>query len=101
MNQMDRISFLDSVSGIQHPEIMVEFFDHFMALKQIVEGYGKITVIKSTKISITFMVEFPNNETMNMALANIPNPPYFTIYGRSIKVNVEVPTDRLMQIQLR
>ena len=98
---MDRISFLDSVSGIQHPEIMVEFFDHFIVLKQIVEGYGKVTVISSTKSSITFMVEFVNNDAMKMALANIPDPPYFSIYGRSIKVNVEVPTDRLLQIQLR
>lgn len=100
-DHMDRISFLDSISGIQHPEIMVEFFDHFIALKQIVEGYGKVTVINSTKTSITFMVEFLHDDAMKMALANIPDPPYFSIYGRSIKVNVEVPADKLLQIQLR
>jgi hypothetical protein len=101
MDKTDRMSFLDSVSGIQQPEIIVEFFDHFLALKQIVEGYGKITVISSAASCITFLVEFPSDETINMALANIPDPPYFSIYGRSIKVHVEVPTDRLMQIQLR
>ena len=101
MDKTDRISFLDSVSGIQQPEIIVEFFDHFMALKQIVEGYGNISVISSNSNCITFLVEFPNKETTEMALSNIPDPPYFSIYGRSIKVYVEVPTDRVMQIQLR
>lgn len=98
---IDRISFLDSVSGIQHPEIIVEFFEHFIALKQIVENYGSIAVIKNTKASISFLVEFASNEAMQHALLNIPNPPYFVIYGRQIKVSVEILTDRVLQIQLR
>ena len=98
---MDRISFIQSVSGIQQPEVLATFFDHFIVLKQIVQDYGKITVLSSNQVSISFMVEFDTPQAMQMALANIPNPPFFTIYGRQIKVYVETPADNLMQVKLR
>ena len=41
---MNRIQFFDSISGIQYPKMIVDFFDHFIALKQIVEDKGSVTV---------------------------------------------------------
>ena len=41
---MDRIAFLESISGIEYPEMIVEFFDQFIALKYLVEDYGQISV---------------------------------------------------------
>ena len=37
---MDRIAFIESISGINYPEMLVHFFDQFIALKKLVEeGY--------------------------------------------------------------
>ena len=54
---MDRINFFGSVSGIEYPEMIVNFFDHFIALKQIVEDSGTITVLNSDDKSISFSIE--------------------------------------------
>ena len=34
---MNRVQFFNSIGGIQYPRMIVDFFDHFIALKQIVE----------------------------------------------------------------
>ena len=62
---MDRVSFIESVSGIQYPEIIVNFFDHFMVLRQIVQDSGSVSVVKNTENSILFLVEFKDPESMN------------------------------------
>ena len=53
-----RVQFLESVSGIQYPEMIVDFFDHFVALKQIVQDSGKVEVLNFDKNSICFSIKF-------------------------------------------
>ena len=36
---MDRIAFFQSIAGIDCPETVLLFFDHCLALKQIVQDY--------------------------------------------------------------
>ena len=98
---MDRLSFLESVSGIEHPELIQEFFDHFLAIKQIVENNGTVSVIKNTKNSIQFLVEFNNPKAQTLALGQLTTNPYIEVYGRPIRVDVEILTDRLVQIKLK
>ena len=38
--------------------MLVEFFDHFIALKQLVEDYGRVSVHKTDGNSITFSISF-------------------------------------------
>ena len=33
---IDRVNFLESVQGIQYPDMLANFFDHFIALKALV-----------------------------------------------------------------
>lgn len=98
---MDRVSFLESVSGIQYPQLIIQFFDQFIVLKEIVEDAGQVSVIKNTKNSILFLVEFSSAEKQNEALSRIPSSSFFTVYGKQIKVNIDVLTDKVIQIQLR
>ena len=95
---VDNVSFIESISGIQYPEIIVNFFDHFMVLKQIVENSGIVSVISNTENSILFLVEFNSSDAKDQALKSIPE--YYTIYGRQIIVGIEVLTDRIVQFQL-
>ena len=48
----NRIVFFDSISGIKYPEMLVDFFDQFIALKQLVQDCGTITVDSYTESSI-------------------------------------------------
>ena len=83
---MDRLAFLDSISGIEYPNMIVEFFDHFIALKQIVEDYG--TVNEKSESSISFNIKFKSNKYKEKALMNI-HTNSIIIYGRPISINME------------
>ena len=93
---MDRVQFFESISGIQYPYMLVEFFDHFLALKQIVENSGKVIVphqIDNNKIS--FDIEFSNEKAKENAINLINNcTSMVMIYERPIYININgLPVD--------
>jgi hypothetical protein len=98
---MDRVTFVESVHGIKYPEMIVDFFDHFIALKQIVEDTGTISVINNEENSIEFSILFSSSNYMRSAL-NIINSlnGNIIIYGRNIMILVEVLTDSEIKIKL-
>lgn len=96
---MDRITFFKSVSGMQYPDMVVNFFDHFIALKQIVEDKGSVTVDNSDQISITVTISFHNKMDRDMALEMI-RPEQIMIYGRPIRISVDVLTGNQIKIVL-
>ncbi len=97
---MDRISFLESISGIEYPEMLVEFFDQFIALKQVVEDSGKITVQEKSTSGITFVILFDNNQSRDIALSNISSGSVI-IYGKQINIGVNAISDTELQIILK
>lgn len=97
---MDRISFLESISGIEYPEMLVEFFDQFIALKQVVQDNGKITVQEKSTSGITFVIIFDNNQSRNIALSNISSGSVI-IYGKQINIRVNTISDTELQIILK
>ena len=99
---MDRVNFLESVAGIQYPEMLVTFFDHFIALKQIVEDHGTVNIINSTPNNLTFSVRFKNKSTRDNALNAINSTNGIVmIYQRPITVDVKFPTDSELIIRLQ
>lgn len=84
---MDRIAFFDSITGINYPDMMVRFFDHFIALKQLVEDSGSVQVLDSTESSIKFSIIFKNNTDLENALNYIKNNSVVNIYNRPISVS--------------
>ena len=99
---MNRIAFLESVSGIKYPEMLVNFFDHFVALKQIVEDSGKVNVVYYDDKCISFCITFINPESRNFALSTINSiGGTIIVYGRPIMIGVEVLTDSEIKINLQ
>lgn len=96
---MDRVQFFDSINGIQYPDMMAGFFDHFIALKELVEDSGKISVDCNTENLIVFCIEFPNQSICNQALANVKST--IIIYNRPISVGIEVLTKTKIKIILQ
>ena len=93
---MDRVQFFVSISGINYPHMLVDFFDHFLALKQIVENSGKVIVphqIDNNKIS--FDIEFSNKKAKEDAVNLINNcTSMVMIYERPIYININgLPVD--------
>ena len=39
-NMRSRLEFFESISDIEYPLMLVKFFDHFIALKELVQDYG-------------------------------------------------------------
>lgn len=97
---MDRITFLHSVSGVEYPEMLVDFFDQFLALKHIVEDFGSITVEKANRYSISFSISFPSKEIRDNALSNIPPDSSVVIYRHRYRVSTEVLTDKDIMIKI-
>ena len=98
---MNRVEFIDSISGIKYPEMLADFFDHFVALKQIVEDSGTINVLNSNESSIMFSITFNNNSVLMSALDTINTlNGSIVIYERPIAINVKRPTDNSIIINL-
>lgn len=97
---MDRIAFLESISGIEYPEMIVEFFDQFLALKQLVENYGNVSVLEKSNNVISFSIAFNNKEYINKALLNIQSGSVI-IYGRPISVTIDELSDTEIKISLK
>ena len=98
---MDRISFFNKISGIDYPEMIVHFFDHFLALKQIVEDYGFVQTLSHDNESITFKISFSDmitkNTSMNIIYALGGS---IVIYGKPIVVTVVSSEDLAIIINL-
>ena len=98
---IDRLKFFESVNGIQYPDMLVNFFDHFLALKTLVEDKGSIDVIYSKDNSIAFNVTFNDNNSTVQAINYITSNPRILIYGRFISVGVNILTDKKLEIILQ
>ena len=89
---VDRLNFFNSIAGINYPEMIVHFFDHFIALKRLVEDRGEVAVGESTDNMISFNVKFSNPKYKDQAIAIVQSGPV-VVYGRNIVVNIEVISD--------
>ena len=85
---MNRIQFFDSISGIQYPKMIVDFFDHFIALKQIVEDKGSVTVDNNNDSSIEFSIIFKSNSDRDLALSRTVNRKICSSCGMSYNTAV-------------
>lgn len=98
---ISRVDFLESVQGIQYPDMLVNFFDHFIALKALVEDHGKVTVLESGPTTVSFSVKFKNKGNRDSALSAITNlGGYIYIYQRPISVAAKPLTDSELSIYL-
>lgn len=96
---MDRIAFLESISGIQYPEMIVEFFDQFLALKYLVEDYGQISVQEKSANGISFVIKFTDVEYRDKALSNVQTNSV-VIYGKPISINLEIISETEIKFTL-
>ena len=98
---MNRITFFDSISGIDYPEMLVNFYDQFLALKELSFGFSSISVIGAAENSITFHIVFAKTRYKDNALSTIYkcNSRIF-IYSKYIPINVDSLTDTELTITL-
>lgn len=99
---MDRVSFFKNINGIAYPEMLVDFFDHILALKNIV-GTNNCTVniISTHNNVIDFVVQFRDDNLLHKVLNEInKNGNTIVIYNRTMTVHVEVLTDKDLAIKL-
>ena len=97
---MNRVQFFNSIGGIQYPRMIVDFFDHFIALKQIVEDKGSVTVDNNNENSIEFSIIFNTKEDRDLALVNMQSGTII-IYNRPISVSIESLLDESIKIKLQ
>ena len=98
---MNRVSFIENIDGIAFPKMIVNFFDHFLALKHIVEDNGKVSVINVMETQITFDITFNNELSKINAMHTIEClNGVIDIYKRPISVFTEVLTDTRLRITL-
>lgn len=98
---MDRVKFIGSIGGIHYPEMIVNFFDHFVALKQLVEDSGVVNVTDVSESSIDFSIDFDNQRIKDQALESILiQQGVIVIYERPIRISVKVLTDLSLGISL-
>ena len=90
---MDRITFFNSISGIDYPEMLVKFYDQFLALKELIYGPSMINVVSKTDDDyITFSIIFSEVRFKDQTLSIIYGS-RISIYGKIISINVDNLTD--------
>ena len=100
---MDRMQFINHINGITYPEILVDFFDHVVALQQLVKTNSCTVSISNTyeNKSIEFIVQFKTPGLMQKVLQDISmNGNVLVIYGRTMTIHYEVLTDTDLKIKL-
>lgn len=96
----DRVDFFNSISGIDYPRMLVDFFDHFIALKSIVEDHGKISVDYVDDKIILFSIEFNTIYEKDEALSHIQSNT-INVYGRTIFITIQNNLEKKLVIQLQ
>lgn len=99
---MDRLAFFKNINGISYPEMLVDFFDHFIALKQIIDTNNCIVNILAIQgQDIEFSVKFRDNNILQKALNEINKiGNTIVIYNRTMTIHAEVLTDTDLNIKL-
>ena len=99
---MDRITFFNSISGIDYPEMLVKFYDQFLALKDLVTESSLVNVISKVEdSSISFSISFSDANSRQYTLMMISNFNLINIYGKMITVNIDSLTDTELIITLK
>ena len=98
---VNRIKFFESVNGIQYPDMIIKFFDHFLALRWLVEDKGIIDIMYSKDNAIAFSITFQDSESTTTAINYMISNPRVLIYGRLISVNVNILTDKKIEVILQ
>jgi len=97
---IDRLQFIGGINGIKYPQMLVDFFDHFIALKEIVQDSGKVAVENNNESSIIFRIDFKSDKAQQKALQYIINGQVI-IYNRPIYVNAESLSESSIRIILQ
>ena len=100
---MDRMQFFNHINGITYPELMVDFFDHFGALQQLVKTNSCTVNVLNTyeNKAIEFSVNFKTPGLLQKVLQDISiNGNVIVIYGRTMTIHIEVLTDLDLKIKL-
>lgn len=97
----NRLEYFDSISGITDPRLVVIFYDHFLALYNLL-GYRdnlSISVDNYSDRMIRFSVLFSTAKDKKEILTQIQSGSML-IYGRQISIIVENATVRSISVQL-
>lgn len=100
---MDRVSFFKNINGISYPEMLVDFFDHFIALKQLIDTNNcLISIIKLYDTTgIEFDVQFRSHDQLMRTLNDISkNGNVIIIYNKTMTIHVEIISDIDLKIKL-
>lgn len=98
---MDRFTFFDSVSGITDPDLVIKFYDNFIALKQLLSNSSGIPSVDSyDNSSIRFSVSFQTARDKKEALSMIQSGTII-IYGKPISVSIEDASNLKLNIVLK
>lgn len=98
---MNRIMFFNSISGIDYPFMLANYYDQFLALKDLVSGYDTINVIACEPDSITFSIVYSDMGYKNQSLSVINSfPGRVFIYGKYIPVKIDNLTDIEIRLTL-
>ena len=89
---MNRLEFFESVSGIVYPNMLVDFFDQFVALKEMIDNRGVVTINSSSDTYISANIEFKDQSSRKYVLDFINSlNGVVIIYQRPINVQVNEP----------
>lgn len=89
---MNREQFLHSIksSDIESSDIVINFFDQYMLLYDLIDNVNNVSIISSDKSNISFRLDF-DDEQSNITMRNkLINLQYVTIFESFYNIFFEV-----------
>ena len=86
---MDREQFLHSIKSdnLEAKDIVVNFFDQYMLLYDLIDTVKDTTIINSNKSSISFQLDFSNDESVIKLCEKIEAYPVVTIFNSVFNIS--------------
>ena len=100
---MDREQFLHSIKSdnLEAKDIVVNFFDQYMLLYDLVDTVKDTTIISSNESSILFQLDFSNNESVNTLCGKIDASPIVNIFSSLFNISYSNKTTQSVIINIQ
>lgn len=99
---MDRVEFIKSIKDPNgnKENLLVNFFDHYMILYDLIEKVDDIEVTNSDNTSVSFQLYYSNTETMNKLIEKLKAQSMLMIFEKYYNISYSDITDNTVNITI-
>ena len=100
---MDRVEFINSIkdpNGGNKENLLLNFFDHYMILYELIERVDDIEVINSDSSSVSFKLKFSDPKILNRTVEKLKTQSMLMIFEKYYNISYSDITENTVNITI-